>query len=504
MMGEKEVTRRFHVYPDPAEAHNAREPELVANENKANPLRWIDPRGHEAWPGSGSEAMTLQEGWAAVFGPSVDAYNAKQKRKDRKETLDGYFEKVLKDTRGRTNKAVADANKRTEAKGRYQDMKKEKGKHPSYEVVLSLGKVGHRMPEDIALQVYRRYVEDWPKRNPNFYLYRVDYHDGEWFRSKDGQKITDRGGPPGKWSKGVPHPHLSFIPFADGFTTGLARQCNVGQALRSMGCDGWQEWQERERAYIAELAAEYGYTVVRVREDEQRDEQYSTEEYQALADALAELADEARDLAAKEEDLEARGRVMDGRRRAVKRREDDVKVREDAAAVRERELASSEKRHAETVRNAQQELEATRTAIWEAQQERDTIQLQALTAQQDLDDQKEQIGEEIRTYRDGLIAKAEADARDREAKIIQDAKDEAADIRAAATGEHAFLVDFFGKKPFIIKKEGPDKGKSWLDIARSRYERQLRNERLKAMPDSVKDAGKSQPDGLGGPTGHGA
>ena len=295
-MGEMEFTERFHVYPEPSGPHNEREPELVANENKASPYRWIDPHGHEAWAGSGPEAMGLREAYEVIFGPAIERYNRKQKRKDRRKTVEGYMQEVREDGRGRKNKAVADANERAMAKGRMQDVRKDQGKHECYEVVMSLGNVDHRMPEDVAEKIYRRYVEEWPERNPNFYLYRADYHDGEWFRVKDddeaGQDITGIGGPPGKWRKGVPHPHLSFVPFAEGcFKQGLDRQNSVGQALRAMGCESWQAWEEREQEYIADLAAEYGYTVVRAPEDERHGTALSAEEYQEIADGLSELAD---------------------------------------------------------------------------------------------------------------------------------------------------------------------------------------------------------------------
>ena len=351
-MDGMEVTERFHVYAEPSGPHNEREPELIANENKANPLRWIDPYGHEAWGGSRAEAMGLREAYEAVFGDSVGRYNKKQKRADRRKTVEGYMQEVLEDTRGRKNKAIADANERAEARGRPQDIRKDQGKHQAYEVVLSLGNVGNRMPEDVAKEIYRRYVDTWKDRNPNFFLYRVDYHDGEYFRSKDGQDITGIGGPPGKWSKGVPHPHLSFVPFADGFGKGLDRQNSVGKALAAMDCHSWQEWQEREREYIAQLAAEYGYAVVKAPEDEQHDTSLSTEEYQEIADGLAELADGWAELAEqraamgeerfrlqiREEGIRVKTDFLDKERKRQEEQEEQLKAKADALKAKEKEL----------------------------------------------------------------------------------------------------------------------------------------------------------------------
>lgn len=380
-MGEMEFTERFHVYPEPSGPHNEREPELVANENKVNPYRWIDPRGHEAWAGSGPEAMGLREAYEVLFGPAIERYNRKQKRKDRRKTVEGYMQEVREDSRGRKNKAVADANERAMAKGRPQDARKDQGKHECYEVVLSLGNVDHRMPEDVAEKIYRRYVEEWPERNPNFYLYRADYHDGEWFRVKDddeaGQDITGIGGPPGKWRKGVPHPHLSFVPFAEGcFKQGLDRQNSVGQALRAMKCGSWQEWEERERAYIADLAAEYGYTVVRAPEDERHGTAWSAKEYQEIADGLSELADGWAELAAAAAAMESEraelaemSAAMESERAELDRQKDDLDQRSGVIQLMEQsiqgvkdaveeELKEKRERQEAELKKKEEELEA--------------------------------------------------------------------------------------------------------------------------------------------------
>lgn len=363
-----EVTERFHVYSEPSGPHNMREPEFIASENKANPLRWIDPHGHEAWAGSGPEPMGLREAYEALFGAAIDAYNAKQKRKDRRKTVDGYMQEVREDTRGRKNKAIADANARAEARGKPEAIRKEKGKHEAYEVVLSLGNVKNRIPENVAEKIYRRYIEDWPKRNPNFFLYRADYHDGEWFRAKNGHDITGIGGPPGRWSKGVPHSHLSFIPFADGcFKQGLSRQNSVGKALEAMGFDSWESWQEQERDYIAGLAAEYGYTVVRVPEEDAHETAFSAEEYQELADAKADVEEErsanavrADELERQEAELKEKEAGLNDKSFELERRELYTKVRERLAASKEAELESRERAVAKKEAEAERRLQAAR------------------------------------------------------------------------------------------------------------------------------------------------
>lgn len=310
------TTARLHVYQAPAEGHTQRDKDVVAAENAAHPDRWIDPAAHEEL-GPGLREL---DGYAALFGDALAEYNAGQKRKDRRMTMEQYRDSVRDDTRGRTNKAIAAANRRAAAAGRVQDIRKERGKCTSFEVVLSLGNAKPlradsgamlldadgkritpgRIPPDVSRQIQVEYVAGFQARNPSLFLCSAMRHTGEWARVKQGgEDITAIGGPPGQWVCGVDHVHLNVIPWGEGYKKGLSRQVSTGRALAALGfadsqdstgrmVTAWEHWQEAERTEIAKIAEKHGYAIVK---EGGRATAFSTAEYQQLQ----ELEDEARE-----------------------------------------------------------------------------------------------------------------------------------------------------------------------------------------------------------------
>lgn len=310
------TTARLHVYQAPAEGHTQRDKDVVAAENAAHPDRWIDPVAHEEL-GPGLREL---DGYAALFGDALAEYNAGQKRKDRRMTMEQYRDSVRDDTRGRTNKAIAAANRRAAAAGRPQDVRKEKGKCTSFEVVLSLGNAKPlradtgmllldadgkritpgRVPPDVSRAIQQEYIAGFQARNPNLFLCSAVRHYGEWARVKHGgEDITGQGGPAGQWVCGVDHVHMTVIPWGDGYKKGMSRQVSTGRALAALGfkdykddtgrtVTAWEQWQEAEREEIAKIAERRGYAIVK---EGNRETAFSTAEYQQLQ----ELEDEARE-----------------------------------------------------------------------------------------------------------------------------------------------------------------------------------------------------------------
>lgn len=364
----QKTTMRLHTYQAPADDHNARTPETIAAENRAaeqgNKGRWIDPQGVHEVLGPG---QTVREAFGTVFGAAIDAYNAGQKRADRKMTVDGYLESVENSRRGRPVKAIKRANERAKAQGREEDVRKEAGQRTHYEIVVSLGnvkplrgadgkvvmdpKTGQRVrPDYVEPDVTRRilgdYITGWAARNPNLYLFRADYHADEWYKVTTGG--TSIPGLPGQWCQGEAHGHLSFVAWGEGYQRGPKRQASVTKALAAMGyvdyqdakgrtVTAWEQWQEAERDVIREIARGYGYEI---RPADDSREALAADEYAELADLKAAIQDAKAELA----ETEARTAGLDAREAAVIQRETELDEREAAIEPQERELDEQRER----------------------------------------------------------------------------------------------------------------------------------------------------------------
>lgn len=355
------TTLRYHTHQAPADDHNARTPDTIAAENRAaeqgTKTRWIDPQGvHEVFgPG-----QTLREAAETVFGDAIDEYNGRQKRADRKMTVDGYLESIANSRRGRPVKAIKRANERAKAQGREEDVRKESGQRTHYEVVLSLGnvkplrgpngkivtdkKTGERVrPDyvdpDVTRKILADYIAGWATRNTNLYLFRADYHADEWYKVTSGGRSI--AGLPGQWLQGEAHGHLSFIAYGEGYQRGPKRQASITKALAAMGyvdyedatgrrVTAWEQWQEAERDVLRGIARGYGYAI---READDSREALAADEYAELADLRGAIEDARAELA----ETEARTGDLDAREAALNQREKALDDREKGIAAREQE-----------------------------------------------------------------------------------------------------------------------------------------------------------------------
>lgn len=358
----KQTTLRNHVNHNPADDHNNREPELIEHENaetlSGKKDRWIDPNGVHEVLGPG---QTLLEAAETVLGPAIDAYNAKQKRKDRKMTVEDYLKSVDESTRGRPVKAVKRANARAKAEGREQDIRKESGPRTHYEMVFSLGNVkplrdgsgkvvidpqtGERVrpnyiPGDVTKQILNDYLAGFQSRNPNLYMYRADYHADEWYRVTSGGKTIP--GLSGEWLQGETHAHIAIMAHAGGYQRGPERQLSITRAFEAMGYvdykgpDGrivtaWEQWEQAEADVIKEIALQYGYEIVSA--DDTR-ESLSADEYAELADLHEAVADARAELV----EVESQTADLEDREAAVIEREQKLDDREQGLDYRERDL----------------------------------------------------------------------------------------------------------------------------------------------------------------------
>lgn len=272
----------------------------------------IDPNGvHEIW-----RDAELQDVYSELFSQSVDEYNSKQKRADRK--IENYYADVCADTRGKPNKELQELVEKYKKEGRSVDGIKVKGKHPAYEMIISVGNSEFDRDEDgkiiysegedaqplqskmidpeIGKQILMDYASSWADRNPNLELYGVYYH-------------ADEGG--------VPHLHCDFVPWADGFSQGMTKQSSINKALEAQGfavtpemerereehakanpnayrpqMNPYTLWQDAERKALEDICAQYGFDEIKhpTREKKERVKHIDSAEYRELQGLRDEIS----------------------------------------------------------------------------------------------------------------------------------------------------------------------------------------------------------------------
>ncbi len=165
-----------HVGTKIARQHNIRDKRITDKEAH------IDPNGkHEVWFNCN---LTEKEAYHKLFDSAVAEYNSRQKRNDRK--ISDYYEKI----------------------------KSDKQKHTAYEMIVSIGNMEERIPEELSYEILMEYVEGWKEKNPNMYMFGCYYHADE---------------------QGVPHVHIDYIPVGTNYTRGMKKQVSSSKALEEMG-----------------------------------------------------------------------------------------------------------------------------------------------------------------------------------------------------------------------------------------------------------------------------
>lgn len=207
---EMPVTISTHNGTAVAREHNIRNKKVVNKENH------IDPNGiHETWIDE-----PIRQAYERLFGESVQNYNNKQTRADRK--IDSYYNTICRD----------------------------KKKHPVYEMIIGVyGKSEDGSPICSIEQgkaIMQKFVEDWSRRNPNLELIGAYYHADE---------------------DGEPHVHLDYVPVAHGYTRGMETQTGLVKALGEQGFEkngkatAQIQWEKRENDYLTSLCEDVGLTV---------------------------------------------------------------------------------------------------------------------------------------------------------------------------------------------------------------------------------------------------
>lgn len=152
-----------------------------------------------------------------LFGEALDAYNAKQKRKDRQ--IRDYYDHI--------------AHSRQEK--------------PFYEVLFQIGNrddthCGSDAAE-IAVRVLREFMDGFQKRNPHIRIFNAVIHLDEE----------------------TPHIHIDFVPFATDQKRGLSVRNSLTKALEQQGFKGEGKlntatklWIEAEKQQLAEVMRRHG------------------------------------------------------------------------------------------------------------------------------------------------------------------------------------------------------------------------------------------------------
>ncbi len=229
--------------------HNVRDEKFIANE-MAKQLRekgtqHIRTDGeHEVW-----RNQDLREVYKEEFQESVDAYNAKQTREDRK--IDDYYQKICDD----------------------------KKKHPFYEMIV--GVYGGDVSPEVGKAIVKEFFDGWDERNPNLKLFSCSWHNDEQNKNLNG------------------HGHFDYLPIAHNCKTGPKKATALNGALAEMGfvdkgkLTAQMQWQARENKVLEEICIKHSIVVERPKEKREHQEketyileQRAKEASQTLSEAL--------------------------------------------------------------------------------------------------------------------------------------------------------------------------------------------------------------------------
>lgn len=210
----------------------------------------------------------IREAYKQIFGPAVEEYNAKQKRKDR-QIVD-----YLTDIKNSGNKEK-----------QFYEIVVQIGKKEDTGVLDDKGELSEEAKE--AREILDAYARSFQERNPNLHVFNAVLHMDE----------------------ATPHLHIDYIPVAHGYKTKMHTRNSLTKALQEMGIapatsnndNETMHWQSRERDYLREMCQERNLEVEIL--GEKRDN-YSIPEYKAARQAADQLTAELEILNAEKQEAE--------------------------------------------------------------------------------------------------------------------------------------------------------------------------------------------------------
>ena len=203
-----------------------------------------------------SENITLvdkdiRQAYKEIFGETVEHYNSKQKRADRK--IKDYYEHIQKSKNG--EKLFYEDVIQWGSKDDFKDLQtKEKAKNALVE-----------------------YASTFESRNPNLKLIGAYIHLDE----------------------ASPHLHLDYVPVATGYSRGLEKRNSLDKAMKQMGFQPESEsrknnatklWKENERAVFGEICRSLGLEVEQERKSERKN--LTVDEYKEARDKMMSDVDQ--------------------------------------------------------------------------------------------------------------------------------------------------------------------------------------------------------------------
>lgn len=240
-----------------AEKHIERDEELCSHESHIDYYNEHGYSVHENWVNK-----TLDEVYEEEFADALAAYNAKQKRADRRMTMQEYMKSVENDNRGKKQ------TKKVNGKKVVNEDAARQGKQASYELTVKAGnttrkkdnngrtmysKDGHHirtemLPRTVTKRAYKIYADSFQDENPNFRIVKITYHGDEGFYNQKG-----------KWEYSTDHLHFEIVPIAHGFIRGLSVQNSMNKAMREMGFDDsdcYTKWAAKEQERLEKIVME--------------------------------------------------------------------------------------------------------------------------------------------------------------------------------------------------------------------------------------------------------
>lgn len=277
---------------------------------------------------------SLEHAYSFLFQPSLEKYNKKQKRKDRR--IKNYLDHI----------------------------ERSKQEKPFYEFIVSIGNLkdvpkGSDLERDCQ-EILSQYVGSFQERNPNFYVVQAIMHNDE---------------------KGVPHVHLDVVPFSTGNKRGLETRNSFSGALSEMGFKGpddFASWRDREQQVIVDLMAEKN---LEYKPGTLRDKHLKIPEYKFMHE-------QARNLMRNKAKFNA---VVQQRTAEMEEREAAAEFKDTLLEVREKDLAAQERKLLEKRDELRQEqVKLSREKI-QLQQDRADLQSKTQTIDTQLTAKKSEI-----------------------------------------------------------------------------------------------------------------